>query len=97
MPRLKCFGFWAPGWVQVAFVRQHRYAVTCKDQQVGEGRQVPLVEELVIVELKACAELVRQFYFKVPLLKHGIRRIVLTRGFRDALGVLGGSTMGMAV
>ena len=41
----------------IPFVRQSRYRVVYKGQEVGEGRLDLLVGELLIVEIKACEEL----------------------------------------
>ena len=80
----------------IRFVRQASLAVYYKGSKVGEGRVDLLVEELVIVELKAVDDLhevhraqamsylkasnlrvALLLNFKAPLMKDGIRRIIL--------------------
>jgi GxxExxY protein len=41
----------------ISFVRQARYCVTYKGQEVGEGRIDILVDDKLLIELKTCEEL----------------------------------------
>ncbi len=84
--------------------RQRRVAVEYKGRCVGEGRIDLIVEELLIVELKAVASLLSVhtaqllaylkasgrrlgllINFDVPVLRHGIKRVILTSKSSGAL------------
>lgn len=81
----------------IPFLRQYRFNTFYKGHPVGEGRVDLLVENTLLVELKAVEELIAihraqtiaylraldkplglLINFNVPLLRHGIRRIILS-------------------
>jgi len=81
----------------ITFARQPEFTLTYKGQPVGQGRLDLLVEESLIVELKAVDALAAIHHaqvisylralhlklgllinFNAPLLKHGIRRVILS-------------------
>ncbi|MCU7920434.1 MAG: GxxExxY protein [Candidatus Thiodiazotropha sp. (ex Epidulcina cf. delphinae)] len=82
---------------RIPFERQYGFALTYKGTQIGRGRLDFLVDERLIIELKAVDKLIPLhsaqvisylkaldlnwgllMNFNTPLLKHGIKRIVLT-------------------
>lgn len=85
------------GLCSISFTRQYPVAVSYKGRMVGEGRLDVLVDEKLIVELKAVdaltnihhaqvisylratrLELALLINFNVPILKAGIRRVILS-------------------